>query len=150
MDLKSLKLTEVEEKQLNEFVGKAVMKNAHFPLLGNRVGVSKNVNIQEIVNSNDSTIREMGKSINKLINDSDTEFSLDTKELSFNGIKAVDLKEALKLILKLNAYKSEVSKARRLKQELTSERNALKTPEERRQEIDAQLKAVETLELEEA
>jgi hypothetical protein len=148
--LSDLKLSSDEEKSLNEFVGKAVLKNAKFPLLGNRVGVSANVTIQDIVSSNDETIRSMGKHVNKLLADSDSEFDEGAKEISFSGIKAVELKDALKLILKHKAYKEAASEVKRLKNKLKSERDLLKTPEERRKEIDAELAAVDSLELEEA
>lgn len=148
MDLKDLKLTEQEEKTLFTFVGRAVIKNAKFPLLSNRVGSSSYVTIQEIVNSSEETIRNMGKFLNKLINESDSEFDEDSKEVSFSGIKAVELKENLKLILKLKKYKNEISKARKLKSQLMLERDALKTPEERKQELDKELKELELISLE--
>lgn len=147
MKLAELKLTTEEDAKLDAFIGKSIRKNARFPLLSNRVGVGSNVTIQDIYNSNSDSIRDLGKFLNKLISDNDPEFSVGKPELSFNGIPATDLKEALKLILKEKEYKSKLTLAVRTKRSLLEQKESLKTPEERRKDIDAELALLSEVEL---
>lgn len=149
MKLSDLKLTAEEEVKLDSFIGKATRKNAVFPLLSNRVGVSSKVTIQDIYSSSAQTIREMGKFLNKLISDNDPDFSVEKQSLKFGTIAAEEVKEALKLILKEKEYKSKLAAAKATKRALLEKQDSLKSPEERRKEIDAELALLSDVELEE-
>lgn len=148
MKISELKLSSEEDAKLDSFIGKCIRRNSKFPLLTNRVGVGSDITIQEIYNQNPESIKQLGKFLNKLINDNDPEFSSAQAELKFGTILATELKEALKLILKEKEYKSALSKAVAQKRRLLEAQESLKTPEEKRKEIDAELAELSEVELE--
>lgn len=131
------KLTAEEENERYTFIGKCVDSNTNFPG-GSRWGVPGGVTLQDLCNSTPTTLRDIGKRINKELTSHDPEFD-GTEPLKIAGIPAEKWANFIRLTIRKKMYNTLVAEKRAEVKKLKATIEMAKTPDELRREAEAQL-----------
>lgn len=134
-------LSAEEKTKMFAFIGKCVCENRQFRL-GASLKTSMPLNIQDIYNLNVASLREIGKTLKKVINDFDSEFTSSTKPL-IGDVPAEDVLEVVKFMIRDRLHTKALEDKKETIKELKAELESLATPEERRLKLTAQLAALE-------
>jgi hypothetical protein len=145
-EIEALKLTSEENSQLNDFIGKAVRNNYTFGVLTQRVAVTPKMGVQELYNQSEETLITYAGLLDKNIKGHITNFdprARGEKAYMIGRVKGSDLLNILQLIIKEKAYNTEVENAILRKENIKAKLEDLKTPEEKRKELEAELSLLE-------
>ena len=145
--IQSIKLSGDENSHLNDFIGKAVRGNYKFNILTNKVGVAPQCGVQEVYNQNTETLIIYAALLDKQIRGHVTNFDpfAEGNDVFMVGkVKGDTLLTILKLIIREKSYNAAMSERVATANSLQSQLDDLKTPEERRKDIEKQLAELTT------
>lgn len=131
------KLTPDEEKELYGFIGKCVITNTNFPGT-TRWGVAGSMTVQELCNSNVSTLRDLGKKINEAINKHDPEFD-GGDPIKIAGLAADRWVGFIRLVIRRKQYYAYLSDRKDQIKSLQATIDKAITPEEARRKAETEL-----------
>lgn len=130
-------LTEIEKAELNAFIVKCVLNNAGFP--SEKIGTSK-VTIQQLINEHSvNTLINFGDFIEKKLTANGSSFKSKMGVLRYNNVPATELVSALHSIIKYKEYEEELEARKERMKEVANLLENLKTPTERRTELEAEM-----------
>lgn len=133
-------LTIEERNELMTFVGECVIENKAFPNM--KMG-AQNLTIQELLHErSDADIRNLGIAVNQAKSKFDPDFS-SSNTYKIGGVDGDKFVKILKLILKHRAYADYKLKLASKKADITKQLASLKTPDELKKELMAELDAME-------
>lgn len=131
------KLTIDEENHRYQFIGRCVDKGLNFPS-SNKFGVQGSLSVQDLCNSNVSTIADIAIKVKKEEAMHDPEFSRNPI-LKINGIPATEWLEFFRLTIRKKDWNAYASVKKDTIKELKAKIDLAKTPEELRREAQAEL-----------
>lgn len=129
----------------NAFIAKCVDKNIKLPNT-TKFGVSDQMTVQDLVNSNTETLQRIGSSIKKEADSIDPLFNPQEKGLTINGVPAEQWVSFIRLTLQKKLYEAELIKRKAEKALLRKEMEALETLPEKRKKLKARLSELEEVE----
>lgn len=140
--LEKLKLDSEENATLNGFIGKAVRNNYTFTIYTNKAGVAPSGGIQQVYNQAVDTLITYAGILDKNIRGHNTNFDpLADGEtaLMVGRVKATDLLSILQLIIREKTYNEEMRRKEMAIKELRARIDDLKTPAEKRADLEKDL-----------
>lgn len=134
-------LSKEEKESVISFIGKSVWENISFP--SNSAGY-QNITVQEITNKTVAQLESYGTFIEKSYLSTGSRFGKAKSQKTWGSITVNELVTFLELVIKNKEYEAEAkrreSKAKFIKDQLEN----LKTPEERKKELEAELAGLES------
>jgi len=135
------KLTLDQESKLTGFIGKAALNNVMFP---SRTMGTENLNIQEILNFSISSLENYGEFIEKNSQKEGSSFKSKRAPRKYSGlISSSELIEFLHIIIQYREYEVYQKTMARKIDELNKYIEDTKSPEEKRQEAQKNLLALQ-------
>lgn len=133
-----------DTKKIDEFILKATYANASLPYTA-KAGVTRMYTVQEILAQNSATVIKIGQQLENMEKSNTGRFSPKgtRKQIPSNsGIYVTDWLEFLEDVVSYLGAAEEKSELRARKKKIQDELNSLKTPEERRLELQAMLEGM--------
>lgn len=138
----SQKLSQEELVKYQHFIVKCVTSNITLESTA-KFGRNINYTVQELVNLNVATLREVGKQIENAANaNGSSEFSADGP-FKIKGIPASEWIEFLKFQIRVTEHIETIKELEGKIKKLQDERRNLETPEERKVRIDKELEELQ-------